>query len=286
MTVYGDLLFLINFSMDFLCFYLSFLLIREKLKTIRVCISSILGGIYSVAALFLEADGVLAFLIDILFLLLMCAIVYCEKGIGFFTFIKRVLLYFIVSSLLGGFMTSLFSLLNKIELFGEDVSIDEGIEVWIFAILVLLSSVMTIFGGRVFRQKGVEKKAIVEIKDNGREAKLRALVDSGNLAYEPISGKSVIFARLGVCRELFSESEYVSLSEGNEMNEMPLALAMRVRPIFSNSIGGNRILPSIRFKSVHLVYEKRRKYIDVYIAFVDDESINGYDAIISNELIT
>lgn len=285
MTVYGDLLFLINFSMDFLCFYLSFLLIREKIKIFRVCISSSIGGIYSVAALFIDADGILALTIDISVLVVMCAIAYGYERHGFYVFLKRVVLYFIVSSLLGGFMTALFSLFNRIEVFGERLGVDDGIDVWIFAILVVISSMLTLLGGSIFRQKGSKKEAIIEIIEGDRKVKLKALVDSGNFAFEPISGKSVVFAHLDACKELFNEIDYISLRDSKEMNEMPISLAMRVRPIFSRSIGGSRCLSAIRFKRVYLTYEKRRKEIDVYIAFFNDEEIKEYDAIVSNELI-
>lgn len=286
MTVYGDLLFLINFSMDFLCFYLSCLLLRERIKVFRVCLSSALGGVYSVMALFVEVDGIFAFLIDISVLLLMCFVAYFEKGITFWSLIKRVGLYFIVSSLLGGFMTAVFSLVNRLEILGEDVALEEGLDVWIFAALALISSMLTLKGGAIFRTSGVKKEALIEISEQNMSAKLRALVDSGNLAYEPISGKSVIFVSLDSCRQLFAESDYLALKNGDGIEEMPISLAMRIRPIFGKSIGGNKMLPAMRFKEIYVWCGKRKKGIDAYIALINDGSLGEYDAIISNELIT
>ena len=285
MTVYGDLLFLINFSMDFLCFYLSCLLLRERLKTLRVCVASIIGGVYSVAALFIDTNSILAFSIDILILLLMCAVVYRERGMSFSTYIKRVLLYFVVSSLLGGFMTAVFSVLNRIEAFGKDFGIEEGIDVWVFALLALISSMLTLKGGSIFKTSS-KKEAIIEIESEIGTARLKALVDTGNLVCEPISGKSVIFARLDACGGLFSEDDYLALENGEGIENMPTSLAMRMRPIFSNTVNGGLLLPAIRFRRVRLLLEKRKKDIDVYIAFMGNDGLSGYDAIISDELIT
>ena len=285
MTVYGDLLFLINFSMDFLCFYLSHILFGERIKTFRACIAAVIGGIYSVAALFIDAKGALAFAIDISVLLLMCAVAYFKRGLGFGGFVKRVALYFLVSSLLGGFMTAMFSFLNRIELFGTEMGIDEGLDVWIFAVLALASAFLTLNGGAIFRTSN-RKKAIIEIAENQKMVRLHALVDTGNLAYEPISGKSVVFARLDRCKDLFSDRDYLSLKNRDGIEEMPTSLAMRVRPIFSRSIGGDALLPAVRFKCVRLVCGKRVKELDIYIAFLSGDEIKGYEAIISNELIT
>ena len=74
MVVYGDLLFMINFSMDFLCFYFSCLLTHRKLPNLRAVIASSLGGIYSVVVLFMSVKQPLAFILDVFALFLMCAI--------------------------------------------------------------------------------------------------------------------------------------------------------------------------------------------------------------------
>ena len=117
MVVYGDLLFFINFSMDFLCFYISCLLLHQRLPIFRACLSSFVGGVYSVLALFLTFDGAKATALDILVLILMCLVVYCGKEVTFLRIVKGIFLYFFVSALLGGLMTALFSLFNASQSF-------------------------------------------------------------------------------------------------------------------------------------------------------------------------
>lgn len=286
MTVYGDLLFLINFSMDFLCFYLSCLLLRERLNTLRACIASVIGGVYSVAVLFMKIEGILTFVIDILALILMCFIVYGIKRVNAKRLLKRIGLYFVVSSILGGFMTAVFSLLNSMEILGENSGMEDGIDIWIFAFLALISSILTLKGGSIFRTSGLKREAIVEIFEENKTLRLRALIDTGNLVCEPISGKSVMFAKLDSFKGMLNERDYNSLKNGDGIEEMPISLAMRVRPIFAQSIGGSNLLTSVRFKNVYLIYGKRKKELDVYIALVQEGISGEYDAIISSELIT
>ena len=105
--------------------------------------ASILGGVYSVASLFISVSGGVAFAIDTLVLVLMCIIAYGIRKMGIKTLVKAVFIYFFVSALLGGLMTSLFSLFNNLELIKEIGDSGEGIDVWIFALLAVVGTLFT-----------------------------------------------------------------------------------------------------------------------------------------------
>ena len=283
MVVYGDLLFLINFSMDFLCFYLSCLLLHRKLPTARAFAASCIGGAYSVLALFLKVGGVFAFAIDAAVLFLMCLCVYYSRGCKAFGIIKAALLYFLVSALLGGVMTSLFSLFNELDILEEGFGTDEGVEVWVFAFLAVVGAAFTARGGRIFRSSA---KREVELELVGEEgiSHLRALVDSGNLATEPISGRAVIFASAESCREALGEEMCTSLSTFST-DSVCTSVMSKIRLVPSKSVTGEGLFPALRFKDVRLKKGREVKYLDVYIAFVGAGSFGEYDAIISDEAI-
>lgn len=285
MIVYGDLLFLINFSMDFLCFYLTCLLLHKKLPTFRVCLASIMGGIYSVASLFIAQRIENPLLIDILTLIVMCFVVFAKKEIGILRFLKYTLVYLFVSSLLGGLMTALFNLFNKFDSFFEGTSIDEGIDVWILSLLAIIGAMCTMNGGRFFRSSTSTRDALIEIEGESGNVKLRALIDTGNLVHEPLSGKAVIFSSLGACKNALDEDIYKALLVYFDINKMPECFSLGIRFVPSKMICGKVILPAIRFKRVKMKIEKKVKDIDVYVAFLKEDFIEGYDAIISSEVI-
>ena len=285
MVVYGDLLFFINFSMDFLCFYISCLLLHQKLPIFRTCLASFVGGVYSVLALFLTFDGAKATAIDVLVLVLMCLVVYCGKETKFIKIVKGIFLYFFVSALLGGLMTALFSLFNRIELLASNSELDDGINVWIFVLLVIVASMCTLGGGRVFRSSSSKKEAQLTIESEFGEVKLRALVDSGNLAYEPISGKAVVFVSVEKCKKIIEKSLYDSLNNRSNVDEMPIHILSKIRMIPTRSVSGERIFYATKFKKVTVKIGKMKKEIDVYIALIQDDYLGEYDAIISHETI-
>ncbi|MBO5715725.1 MAG: sigma-E processing peptidase SpoIIGA [Clostridia bacterium] len=285
MIVYGDLLFLINFSMDFLCFYLSCLLLHRKMNTFRCVLASAVGGTYSVAALFLNAKGITAFIIDLLVLIFMCVLAYGIRKNGFWGFVKAVFLYFFVSALLGGMMTALFSLFNNMDVLNGVESAGEGVNVWIFALLAILGSVFTLRGGRIFKTSFSKKVVILEIENNEGVVELRALVDSGNLATEPISAKSVAFASVEKCKNILDKTLYDAIINNSYVNDATLSLKYKMRIVPTRAISGRAFLPALKFKNVTLKNGKIRKKLDVYIALLPAEALGEYDAIISNETI-
>ena len=283
MVVWGDLLFLINFCMDFLCFYLSCLILHRRLPTLRACIASCIGGVYSVFALFLEVGGGLSFAIDIAVLTVMCLCVYLERGCKIGQLFRAVLLYFVVSALLGGVMTSLFSLFNEMDIISDGFDVSEGVDVWVFALLAIVGSAFTLKSGRAFRTRS-KGSVVLEIWGEGKECELRALLDSGNLATEPISGKAVAFASLESCRDVLAKEEYDALVNFS-LDEPSSELLSKIRLVPTRSIGGESLLPSKRFGKTYVKNNGMRKPIDVYIAFVPQNSLGDYEAIISDETI-
>ena len=75
-TVWGDLLFLVNFCMDFQCLFLTAKLLHRRFFAWRAALASALGALYAVAALFFQTAGGVAFLLDCLTCLLMCLMVF------------------------------------------------------------------------------------------------------------------------------------------------------------------------------------------------------------------
>ena len=78
MDVYADLLFLVNFSMDFLCLYLSVKLLHLPRARWRMLLAAALGGVYSVVALLLSVGSWLALALDLGVCFGMCAL--CSAG--------------------------------------------------------------------------------------------------------------------------------------------------------------------------------------------------------------
>ena len=285
MTVYGDLLFLINFSMDFLCFYISSMLLHQKLPLARACVASALGGVYSVASLFLRVGRGASLLIDVGCCLLICAVVFWRRGVGAVALLRAAAVYFFVSMLLGGIMTGLFSLLNRSGLFSDVGGSGNGITVWVFALLAVAGGSISCIGGRFFRSSAGKKEATLELFGEDASVRLRALSDSGNLIKDPISGRAVIIATLSSSRAVIPRGTVRVFESVGNIDSLSATEAVSIRLIPAGTVSGNALLPAIRLKKIMLVCGKRKKEIDALISFIDREDIDGYDAIIPDEIM-
>lgn len=200
-TVYVDLYFLVNFSMDFLCLFLTAKLLNLKRSPLRMALGASFGGIYAVAALFISASRGVSLALDIAACIALCAIAFSRRGSPRLPLYA--LVYAAISMVLGGFMTALFNLFNKIPaldaLKGGD---GDGISVWLFALLALISGIVTLIGGRFFSSQMARKRVRIHMVYNGRQAVLEGFTDNGNMLRDPICAKPCIIVDSSAMRSL------------------------------------------------------------------------------------
>ena len=189
--VYIDLYILVNVSMDLLCLLTVAALLHRRIRRWRAVISSILGGFYAAAALLLGLNGFLGLLGDAIAALAMCAITFGFRRRTVWRALQPIPILMLVSMTLGGIMTALYAALNRLNLPFEALEGD-GLSVWTFALLTAVASFATLRGGRLFGLSHKTRSVTVSAMLFGREITFCALVDSGNLLRDPLSGKSVI----------------------------------------------------------------------------------------------
>lgn len=286
MTVYIDLLFLINFSMDFLCFYLTCVILHRKFSTARVFLASSAGGAYSVAALFIEAGEVVSLVADILVCASLCAIVFLRRGVKE-SFLLCFAVYFAVSMALGGFMTALFNLLNRLELPLDEIEPD-GISVWTFALLAIISALITLFGGRFFLHRASGKRAELEITYGGKSERLCALCDSGNLLREPISNKACIVADTDALQRILPTALFFAAKKGDigEILSLGGADMRSIRIVPARTAVGESGLIAFRPQRLTIDSGRGAREIDALVVLTKlEKSAEGALALVPSELM-
>lgn len=237
--VYADLYVMINTCMDLLCLMLTAALLHRKILRRRALMGALLGGFYALCALLLGLGGILGLLLDLLAAVGICACVFAERRLRFRVLLKCTAVYALISALLGGIMTALYALLNRLDLPLEGLKGD-GLSVWMFAILAVASALVTWRGGAWLGRAGKTKSVTVEAVLFGTPVTFRALVDSGNLLRDPVSGRSVIVVEREYLREklprFFEEKDgWMKRAE----------LARRVRVIPAQTVTGSGMLTAI-----------------------------------------
>ena len=284
-TVYIDLLFLINCSMDFLCFYIAAGIISVRLNIPRTVAASVLGGIYAVLALFISVNAPFTVVIDIVMCIIMCAIAFKkEQGLIFSS-----LVYFSVSMALGGFMTALFNLLNRMgfnKLIVEEGQ-EDGISVWLFAMLALLGGLFTSLGGKFFKRRSAIKSVSVSIEHKNRKKVLSALVDSGNLLCEPISGRACIVVDIDAVADIIP-NEVLEIAKSERIcrfdNVSPRILK-NIRLVPTHTATGEKMLVGFRADCVTLNTPERSYNSDAYLVLSNIDNSLDQRALVPAQLL-
>lgn len=276
--VYADLYILVNTGMDLLCLMITAALLHRKILRRRAIVGALFGGVYALAALLCGFDGLWGVCLDVLAAFLMCLIVFAAKGESFLFLWKVTAVDVIASAFLGGVMTALYTWLNRLELPMEQLG-EDGISVWMFAALATISGFLTAKGGMFFGLSQKTKSLTLEAVLFGKRITLRAMVDSGNLLRDPLSGRSVIVAERKKLERILPKE----FPEEGEMNTAH-GLAKRVRVIPTHTAVGSGMLTAIIPDSLTVIDRQGRHPCDYLIAPVSlAGKAKGFDALIPME---
>ena len=108
--IYGDVLLVINFSMDFLSLYITARIMHIKLNSFRITLSAVIGALYSLLIISISTKAIVSGVLSIAFSFLMCFIAYGKFKIA--RYIKNTIVFYIVNFALGGGITAICNLLN------------------------------------------------------------------------------------------------------------------------------------------------------------------------------
>lgn len=268
-TVYADVLFLINFSMDFLVFYICARLSGKRLFVVRSVIAAAVGGIYGIVSLFLPEEGLIPLICDVLSMLLICAIAFYKKLDRIRDFLGRCALFAGISAILGGVMTAIYTMLNRSGLAALEGDSGDDISIWLFALLAAAGGAAAFVGGRRMRRLSVTKQAEIEITFDSKTARVRGMTDTGNLLTDPLSGRSVAICELEAVRDIIPDELSVFLKSGNAFSSaIPAEYASRLRFIPAKGAIASKtsLLCAVLPDSVHVICEGKRSETDVLIA--------------------
>ncbi len=189
MVVYADILFIINFSMDFLILFGVGKLLNIRLKLFRISASGALGGAYSVISLLIP-QPILRTLSAIAVSFILCLVAYPLHGKR--RYLRSVFLFYSGSVLLGGCVSVCYSFLNSLF---PNISPGDGmtdIPLGIFFAAAIISILLSFITGKLWNDQRSVMYVSATLEYMGSTSSLQLLCDSGNLLREPMSGLPVV----------------------------------------------------------------------------------------------
>ncbi|MBQ4115742.1 MAG: sigma-E processing peptidase SpoIIGA [Clostridia bacterium] len=283
--IYGDVLIIINFSMDFLALYITAKIMHLKLNSKRITLSSLIGALYSLVILSLNLSSAISGIISLAMAFLLTVTAYGkQKRI---TLLKNTVVFYIVNFALGGGITAICNILNiwqnkrNLMINGTFDVLYGDLPFGLLVLLALLCGAFSLVSGKLIKKKSAEKSCSLHITFNQNSTTLEALVDSGNLLREPLSGKPVIITAFNDMRKLIP-IELIPLFKNKDTGCLGNNLySAKVRIIPISTVNGNNLLFGLLPDKVSV----DEKIVDVYVAITsDNDNFGGFSAVVPLEI--
>ena len=273
-TVYIDVFFFINFTVDILALLLTVRLLRIKSNIRRIIFVSLLGAAVASVDLFITDRITFSALSAIFFLLVG---IFIAKGITVTRRIKAVAAFLVCEIMIGGTVSLGYTLLDKY--LGKYLSEVEGKAenrgALIFALIILFTIgvfrlLMFLFSGTVS-----EKSVKLRIEIEGQSIEAEALVDSGNLVRDPMNMYPVVFIKKRLAKKIIP-GNVIDLTDIDALGE---EYKKRIRLIPISRGGATHVFTAVRPDTVIAVDKNCDMGVTVAID-KEEGSYGGFDALV------
>ena len=276
-TLYIDVYFLINFTVDLLALYFAAIFSKVPTGAPRLILSSVCGALLSCGVVFLEDNAILKFICSTIILFIMSML--GTKRISFVRRVKFIVSFLIFAALVGGGVYYLWEILDKY--LYDGLSAVSGGEVnrkmLMFSLIVLLSIGVFKMIVAMFSSHECEDSVSLEIVVMDKSLKVDAFVDSGNLAIDPMDMRPVLFLKRESAQKLLPKS----VTELSDPDLIEQGIRRRIRLIPITRGEETHILTGIRPDKVTVIRADKTEEISVTLA-IDKEGgcFGGYEALL------
>ncbi len=274
-TIYIDVYFLINFTVDLLAIYYSCLLSKIKCGIKRMIFAAAVGGSYAVLFVLFFENAYLMYPISLFILMVM--IFTLTRGISFYRKIKYTVSFLIFQIMIGGIVYFGYCFLSE-HISKEIINAGAGNnkKLLILALLVLFAMGVIKLVGAFFLNSKSEKMAVLEVRVGNKTGKIEALVDSGNLALDPFDKSPVMLIVLKEVRRFINIPDNI---EAYDQLTADLKKKIRIIPISDGR--KTRILYGIKADGIYYIKGNKKEELKLTIA-IDTETrdYGGYFALL------
>jgi sigma-E processing peptidase SpoIIGA len=260
---------------DLLSIFFAVRLIKVNVKTRKLIIGALVGGLQAVFyVLFFDYAAFGMFFSIVYFSFLSF---YICRGFSFLRKIKFSIAFFLIEIIIGGSVYSLYLYLdNHFEIDFSTMG-TENRKLLIFALMVLLTVGIIKLAVSLLSSAQSEKTVELIIKIQQTEHRIDCLVDSGNLACDPIDKSPAVF----INKKRF-ENVFGQIGQIGQIAEKYKSL-FRIIPVKSKN--NTEIYYGLRYDDVYMRQGKRLEKVKAVLVIGDEESYGGYDALFPMSLI-
>ena len=192
MTIYIDVVLIENLVMNYIILLATGLILKTKIKHIRLILAGLIGAIYTILTYIITIEIYSNFFFKVLLSIVMVYLAYNPQNMK--NMWKELLLFYLVSFIFGG---AAFALIYVIK--PQDIFMKNGLFLGTYplktvVLSAIVSFVIIIVTFKIVKNK-ISKKDIfkkINIVIDNKQVDSKAMLDTGNMLKDPITGKSVI----------------------------------------------------------------------------------------------
>ena len=295
MTIYIDIVLLENLIMNYIILYSTSIIAKVIPKQIRLILASAIGSVYALIAylsvLQIYSTIILKFILSIIIIY----VAFNPKSIQ--TMLKQLLLFYLASFVFGGIAFFLIYFLRP-----QDILIKNGVFVGTYPLKIVMLGAIVGFviitaAIKIIRVR-ISKKSLfcnVRIKLNNNEIDTKALIDTGNLLKDPITGTPVIVVERTLLYDVLPKNILNNLDDilGGELKNIPEEIKetyiSKFKVIPFSSLGKqNGMLLGIKADEIKIESEEESVIKDNVIIGIYDKSLTKrgeYRALVGMNLL-
>lgn len=294
-TIYIDLIFFENLIMNSIILYATAIILKIKPKVIRIILSSTIGSIYAILIYMTEIKIFTSVILKAVLAVVMMYIAFNPQNIK--KMCKQIAIFYLTSFVFGGVALYLIYYIKP-----QNVFIKDGMFVGDYILKVIMLGAIVAFilikiSLKIIKTKITSKDMYckVKIKLNEKIIETKAMIDTGNLAKEPITNTPVIIVESTLLeevlpRQILNNLEKILCGDLSQISEeIQEKYISKLRCIPFSSLGKqNGMLLGIRANEVQVETEDEKKTTNNVIIGIYDKSLTKrgeYRALIGIELV-
>lgn len=205
MTIYLDIVLIENLCMNYIILFAVGFIMKIKMNHIRLILSGLIGGIYAILAYMNMIPMYSTMWMKVILSITMTYIAFTPKGIKIL--LKELIMFYLVSFVFGG---CAFALLYFVK--PQDIFMVDGVYIGTYPIKIALLGgivgfVVMHIAFKFVKNKMSKKELIydVEIKIEEKILNLKAMLDTGNMLKDPITGVPVVVVEKEKLKEILPQ---------------------------------------------------------------------------------
>ena len=221
MTIYIDIVLIENLVMNYIILLATGMIIKTRIKHLRLCAGSLIGAIYTVMTYVITIKMYSNFFFKILLSVIMIYVAFNPQNVK--NMCKTLVVFYLTSFVFGGAAFALIYIIKP-----QDILMKNGRFLGTYPLKTIILSTIVAFliiivTFKIVKSK-ITKKDIyknIKIEIDEKSINLKAMIDTGNMLKDPITGSPVIIVEKSILynvlpRNLLDNLEKILL--GNTQN--------------------------------------------------------------------